>query len=381
MEIAHDKLNEKQRFTLKAALSSYSEKKIISSASPPILYIELTKNCIARCEFCRGSSWKNKPDYTMDGKTFSKLLKEYVPYATMVDLRGWGESLMLPNFHEYVGKIADYGPAIRITTTLGCGTKKNLQSLIDHNVFVSVSFDAAEKNVYEKIRSGLVFDNVVRNIEFVTQGIIKKHGTLKGRFRLGVVPLQEKNLGQLVKIIEFAKRHKIEDIRISPLGADPSCPYLLCHHRHKTVEALKEAVSVAKKEGISLQLGFSLFDDFYFKEKAFDVCCHPWLYSYLDHEGNVGFCDHILTIGKSNYLGNILVDKKNKIWNGKRIKKIRKIHALRKDTKMISNCARCYKGGRYADHEQDINEMFMKWEVTENDLEIKIDQLNKEPLF
>jgi hypothetical protein len=48
---------------------------------------------------------------------------------------------------------------------------------------------------------------------------------------------------------------------------------------------------------------------------------------------------------------------------------------------MISNCARCYKGGRYADHEQDISEMFMKWEVTENDLEIKIDQLNKEPLF
>ncbi|MFC1885048.1 SPASM domain-containing protein [Thermodesulfobacteriota bacterium] len=101
----------------------------------------------------------------------------------------------------------------------------------------------------------------------------------------------------------------------------------------------------------------------------------------MDHEGNVGFCDHVLTISRNNYLGNILVDKKDKIWNGKRIKRIRKLHALRKDSKLISNCARCYSDGRYADHEQDINEAFKKWEVTENDLETKLDQLNKNPIF
>ena len=204
MKIDWESLSPQQLSNCRSSITAYNEKSSISSLRPPVLYVELTRNCIARCDFCRGEKWINSESNNMDNEIFDILLRDYIPYTVLVDLRGGGESLMLPGFSYYLKEVSRYKPTIRLTTNLGCGSKETLQSLIDYNVFISVSFDAADKDIYESIRKGVSYDTVVRNIEFLTSGMLKKHGSLKDKIRLGVQPLQKKNLEQIGKIFEFA---------------------------------------------------------------------------------------------------------------------------------------------------------------------------------
>ena len=362
MQLDLFKMTKLQQENLKAAIHAYEKQSPISSPSPPVLYIELTKNCIGRCAFCHGPQWMNKPEFTMRDDIFNIILRDYAPYAALVDLRGWGESLMLPRFPEYVEKIAQFHPQIRLTTTLGCGSEKALQSLIDHDVFVSVSFDAADKALYESIRQGISYETVIKNIEFVTRGILKKYGSLEGRFRLGVVPLQFLNLAQLEKILELASKYQIPEVRICPLTSDHRNPNLLEHHMQETIQALLRAIDQAGKKGIRLQFGYTPFKELTLPDKKFDRCCHPWLYTFINYAGDIGFCDHILLVTKNKAMGHIMQEKAS-IWNGEKYQRIRTIHCAKVRSDLPLQCQGCYLKGRYAEHEHELAVIFKRWHV------------------
>jgi len=374
MEIDLKKLNQNQSLNLNLAIKAYNEKKLISSPSPPVLYIELTQNCIGRCIFCRGPKWVNNPSYDMKDEIFDILLEKYIPYAVLVDLRGWGESLMLSNFDEYVSKVAKFKPKIRITTALGCGNKRALQSLIDNDVYVSVSFDFAEKKLYEKKRKGIDYDIVIKNIEFLTQQMRKK-GTLHENIRLAVAPLQGANLGQVKKIIKIAEFYGIPEVVLSQLAAPRRNFNLLLYHKRKTIKVLLECVEYAKKSGIKLQLLRSPFKALYIAEKAFDRCCHPWLYSTISYNGDFSFCDHIM--GSGYRVGNV-TEKKDYLWNGKKMQTVRSEHIQKEMRETPLKCSVCYTKGRYSDHEHQIDKQFTKWLVTAQDIE---DALRKRRFF
>jgi MoaA/NifB/PqqE/SkfB family radical SAM enzyme len=377
MKINHDQLTEKQIANLNAAIKAYNDKSVVSSPLPAVLYIELTQNCIAKCDFCRGPQFVNKPAYNMRPEMFDILLHDCIPSAVLVDLHGWGESLMLPDFDQYIARVAQLGPQIRLTTTLGCGSPKALQSLIDHDVFVSISIDAAEKHVYENIRKGVNFDTLLKNIEFLSQGILKKHGSLEGRMRLGVVPLQESNLDQLEKIVQLAIQYRIPEIRIGPLHSGPNDPALLQYHRPKTIAVLQKCIELAKTAGIAFQLGRTPFAELRFKDKLFDLCCHPWLYGIIGYTGNFSYCDHLVHNSQEQVvLGNIQETPVAELWNGPKAQALRSAHIKKDGEALYSSCVSCYTKGRYADHEHELHPQFCKWLVTEKDLDARIAGMN-----
>jgi len=378
MKIDLNKLTELQRENLEAAIQAYQHQSAISSASPVVLYIELTRNCVARCSFCHGADWVNKPQFTMKDEIFDIILRDYVPYATLVDLRGWGESLCLPEFPDYLETVAKFHPQIRLTTTLGCGSEKALQSLIDHDVFVSVSFDAADKALYENIRQGLSYETVIRNIKFVTQGILQKHGSLEGRFRLGVAPLQALNLEQLEKIVALAKKFEIREVQIGSLNADSQNPNLLKYHIRKTVPTLLKAIQQAKSDGIELLFNVSPFEELKIREKIFDRCCHPWLYCAIDHTGEVGFCDHLIPHKKIHFMGNV-AQAKETVWNGKLYQQLRKAHCGKRTPDLPRSCSDCYQRGRYADHEHELADSFGRWLVRGGEMECQLLRFQTSP--
>jgi len=370
MKIDRSKLSHQQILNLEAAIKSYNERKLTSSDSPPVLYIELTQNCIARCTFCRRKHM-NSPGYNMDDKTFDIILKDYAPHSVLVDLRGWGESLMLPNFDEYVNRIAKFGPKIKVTTTLGCGSKKAMQSLIDNDVYVSVTLDFADKDLYEKWRKGIYYDIVMKNLEFLTQEM-KKKGTLKDNIRFLIAPLQKANLEQIEKIIQIAERHGVSEVAIAPLVSSPVNPNLLRYNKRKTIEALRGAAKYAKDAKIKLSLHLNPFKELYIKDKAFDFCCHPWLYVFINHKGDVLFCDHMMNPFFTRYRIGHITEDKAMVWNGKEAQRQRSAHIQKHMLKLPIKCMACYTGGRYADHEHEIDEQFSRWLVTEKDIEDKL---------
>ncbi len=368
MEINFSALSSKQVENLNLAIKSYDERNVISSNCPSVLYIELTQNCIARCEFCREKQWVNSANYNMNQEVFQILLREYVPYSILVDLRSRGESLILPDFADFVHKISHYHPKIRLTTTLGCGTQEALQSLIDYDVFVSVSFDAADKKTYQMIRPGICYDTVIKNLEFVTKEMLKKYGTLEGKIRLGICPLQRKNLSYLQGVMELANFYKIPEIRIGPLGAPLKSSEILENNQFFTLKALKKCISFAKKNALKIQLARPFFDAFYIKEKAFDLCCHPWLYAQINYAGDVLFCDHPVGAKVFDFIIGNVKEEKN-IWNGEKAQYLRSFHIRNLHERLPKPCVKCYIKGRYADHEHEIYQPFRKWLVTEIELE------------
>jgi len=375
MKIDFEKFNSMQNANFKDAMEAYKNKTAASSDRPPVLYVELTRNCIARCAFCRGSKWVNDLSYNMKRETFELLLRDYIPYAILVDLRAQGESLMLENFDEYVKKVDAVGPKIRLTTTLGCGSRKALQSLIDHDVFVSVSFDAADKKAYEKIRPGVNYDTVISNLEFIVNGMKKKYGTVKDKVRLGISPLQKENLCYAEGILKLAEHYGISDVLILPLSSGSDSIDALNNNKYSTVKTMEKCIDRSKRSGISLTMCSSLFDDFKIESKSIDLCCHPWLYAQINYKGDISFCDHL--VGDSHpdcILGNIN-DDKDKGWNGKKSQENRKAHASGCMNAIYKYCRACYEGGRYSDHEHELSNLFSKWHVNEKGIKLIIDNV------
>jgi len=380
MKIDFDRLSTSQISNFKGSLEAYKERSPISSGSPPVLFIELTQNCISRCSFCRGEKWVNKPLYNMNREIFAKLIQDYIPYAILVDLRSRGESLMLPNFDEYVSEVAKFGPKIRLTTTLGCGSKKVLQSLIDNDVFVSVSFDAADKRLYESIRSRVKYDTVIANLDFITNGMKSKYGTLEDKIRLSVMPLQGKNLRYVEGVFKLAKHYGISDIMVGPLGTSESDISHLNNNKYQTLKAMEKAVDLSKKMGIRLNIIYSLFDEFKLEEKSFDLCCHPWLYAQINYKGDLSHCDHLAGALHADHTFGNIKEEKAKVWNGKKAQGVRVAHADCNKEKIFKRCNQCYIEGRYADHEHEIDNTFSRWLVREDDIELIIKNIRREKL-
>ena len=188
MKIDFSVLSKKQKENFKDAIEAYKKKELISSSHPAVLAIELTQNCISRCSFCKDKNHKNDLKYNISNEVFDVLMKEYVPYAILIDLKGWGESLMLDNFPDYLTQLVSFGAKTCITTTLGNVPRKNIQALIDKDVYVAVSLDAADKDAYEGIRD-IDYDVVLSNLDFLTKGIFRKYSSLEQRINIDISPL------------------------------------------------------------------------------------------------------------------------------------------------------------------------------------------------
>ena len=363
MKLQFESFKTEQLMNFNKSIDAYLNKEDLSGSAPSVLFVELTQNCISRCSFCK-PNWLNKKEYNMSEDIFSVIVNNFVPKAVLVDLRGWGESLMLPDFHKLLDRVAFHGPKIRIATTLGCGSKETLRSLIDNDVYISLTLDAAEKNMYEKIRIGINFDVVMNNLKFVADALLHK-GTLEDDLRFSIT-LKGDNLDQVEKIVELADSLGVRNIRIVPLQSHPKDKNLLKYHKRKTEQVLMTSINKGNNYGIRFQLGFCPFESLFFSEKIYDPCCHPWLYGYINYKGDFYACEHML--GPSNLnlkLGNIMQNQDD-IWNDENTRLLRRNHLIKSN--LPGKCQKCYTHGRYADHEQDIFSAFERWNVTDSDI-------------
>jgi MoaA/NifB/PqqE/SkfB family radical SAM enzyme len=367
-------LSDIQLSNLNEGLQAYNNLSMVSSAYPAVLFLELTRNCISRCLYCR-KSWKNDPKFDMSSEIFDIVLNKFAPYASLIDLRSYGESLMLGDFKKRLEALASVCPNLRITTTLGCGDEETLQALVDHDVFVSVSFDAADKELYEHYRRGIDYDVVMRNMQFLCKQMLKKYGNLHGRIRLGIAPLYRDNLSYVDGVLDLANRLQIPEIRILQLSSKWYDLNTLFYHKRKLLYVLQKAIKKADKYGIELQFGSPLVSSLKIPEKTCPLCIKPWLYSIIMFNGTMRYCDWQVALKiTADEFGNIR-DGADSVWNGDVARRVRKSHIS--SNKRSSICDNCYRIGRYSDHEHDLDCSFRKWLVTGNDIKARVHKLLK----
>jgi len=288
---------------------------------PSRLYVELTRNCNMKCRMCYRSRIGNiGSELHMPLDLFKKIADELFPYAKFLDLRGFGESTILPNFLEYVDYALKFDSDIGILTNLSVKNDKMWEHLIKNNFWIGISIDGADKETYGKIRDGAYFEQVNNNIKLLVKFSKKYKKDINRLYFLVVV--QKDNVGHLTEFIELAHKLGIKRIEFKPVRSTNETIWL-CDIQDLTRKQVKKAVELAKKHKIELVLTGSFFD-MKFEEslgyKPMEKCSRPWSHAYITYNGFIGPCNHQFNL----FFGSLKYNKFAEIWNNNHFQAFRK---------------------------------------------------------
>jgi molybdenum cofactor biosynthesis enzyme MoaA len=212
--------------------------------------------CNARCEFC--SAWlvqgQPMPIDLLDR------LDLVLPYLAHVDMVGWGEPLIHPQFGEILAKLrdrADRRARIALTTN-GVHLKKWAERLVEANVKeYAISIHAAHPETHEDLM-GLPrgsFATVLDGIRSVTARKSADAGITLGL----VFIVTRQNIGEIPEFISLAHQLEVDSIFLRTLKFQERHVAGLDYHRlppylHPEFEILKEqAVDAISRSSIPVQ--------------------------------------------------------------------------------------------------------------------------------
>lgn len=319
-------------------------------AKPRALFVELTRACNLSCPMCR-TPGSVSPSQRMTEATFSYIQDTLLPHAELVDLRGWGESLLLPDFSARLKAVHDMGCKTRIVSNLSVDRPRVIETLSEYGTYVAASIDAVNDVTLRTLRRGanprLIFDNLAL--------VIDGHSRRGLLHRVAVyVTLQAPALGDLPKLVDHLVDLGVRDIRLAPLTVGADDPYGLGYRADEVLRALSDVArtrSRISQEVVSLTA--SPIDPSPSSLRQMEPCTHPWFEAYITYDGRLGFCDHLIGPEGDPYtMGVPHVDGLESTWNGERMRELREEHVeLRRATAPdFDHCSWCYRN-RYLDHE------------------------------
>ena len=118
---------------------------------PNILFLELTRRCNLACSMCRSGMMKDR-SLDMSEAVLRRIEEDLLPTARVVDLRGWGESLLRRDFLPIVERFAQPGVQLRVLSN-GTIRKPDIwRHLMRHSAWVGISVDATENALLKELR-------------------------------------------------------------------------------------------------------------------------------------------------------------------------------------------------------------------------------------
>lgn len=329
-------------------IREFEQRSVRLSGMPRVLFIELTENCNLSCTMCRSNGPFDR-SRNMEPEMFDAVAAELFPTAEIVDLRGWGESTILKDFPAYVEKTLDYGCRVRLVTNLTVPNEAMWRRLVSTNSLIAVSFDASEPDTFAALRPGAKLDVILRNLDVMVDEA-KVSGVGTDGIHLNVV-VQPAGIAELTGIVRHAARLGIK-VQLNPLSADHEDPANLRFHRAEMAAALGE---LAEAEGVQVQLNTALDPSWAELDHADKTCTHPWMYCYVNYQGKVGFCDHLIGAPGSQYLlGDLNEASFADIWNGELYQQLRTEHSggVGALSHRFEECRWCYRN-RYIDFDEE----------------------------
>lgn len=228
---------------------NYMDKKTHLNSRPICLQIETGSFCNARCIMCDHHYKKNVGAKWLD-RSMIKKLEPLLPYCKNIVLHGNGEPLLHPHIDEILEYYAKFGIRFLINSNfsyLPYFFLENAEKCFDT---VNVSCDAADEDLYEKIRCGLNFNLFKDNVRIFRM----KNPNL--RMVMSSV-LMRQNIEDILNQIRFAKNMGFDAIHFSMLGTDS----VLQNHRDElscypdiTKIYLDKAVNLAKQISIDIRI-------------------------------------------------------------------------------------------------------------------------------
>jgi len=331
-------LNKKENQELN--FQEFEKKQIVLKSYPQKLFVEISRNCNLQCPMCEHNRIKNNKKYNMNFNLFKKIADELFPHAKDVDLRGFGESIIHPEFEKFVDYSLKFDCSLGLITNLSIKNDKLWTKLVKNNFWLGISFDGATKNTFEKIRKGSNFDIIQHNLKLIkkTRDKFKKNPWMI----YFVVTLQKDNISELEEIIKIADKFGINRVELNPV----QLPFFdfrnLSFHKKKTEDNLQKALKLAREKGITIlfqgNLSTKKTEEKYSTVKKIKRCRNPWTHLFIAYDGKIGPCNHLMR--KPVVFGNMQNNEFATEWNNKKFQEFRKKIDTKKRYKA---CNWCYK--------------------------------------
>lgn len=278
--------------------------------SMPLRNIEIgvTNACNSDCIMCPHS--KLKKIGTMSMPLYKKILDNCEEIGIKsVTLSFFGEPLLDPTLIEKIKYAKGKKMSVSFFSNASLLTEKWAKDLVDAKLDnINISFDAYNKETYEKIRKGLKFD-VVRNNILNLIRIRDRVGKKEPSINLIFVEMNE-NKHEVKKFHQDWKK-KVDNINV--------------------LNMRNWAGQIEKKSSSS----------FHFKSKMERTpCALIWQKMIVDWNGDVVLCCDDWS--HSVILGNLEKERIEDVWKGEKLRKIRELHKKREFNK-IPICSGCNK--------------------------------------
>lgn len=270
---------------------------------------------------------------------FSEMAAALFPTAKFVDLRGWGESTIIPNFMQYLDVALRYPAKIKLITNAVVRHRALWERLGAEGITVGISFDAAEATLFRELRGGAKLDQVLENVEILSSSMLEAGHSI-GEKLYFCITVSGKNLDQLGGIIRLGMSYGIRRFKLEPLLAPAGDPGRLEYHAHRIPHVLGELASLRAQHDLLIELSAALQADGVRSEAVKKVCIHPWQYLYINSRGRLGFCDHLN--GREEYtFAHWSEGRFDDFWNGAEMRRLREEHLQRPAGNPISVCPDC----------------------------------------
>ena len=329
-----------QDINKRLAEQEYNDSKTCLTAKPRILFVELTRRCNLACVMCREPGEVDRKQ-TMSKELFQTIEEELFPFAEIIDLRGWGESLILPDFAEKAHAAYRHGASIRIVTNLSFKRPELLNMLADMHAYIGISLDGATQETMHRLRRNSSLPHITKNMQILSK--LYEERNIIDRITM-YTTCQRPNLDELPDLVRLVASCGIRRMALAPVTIADEHPISLANvNMQQVYEKVKK---VADEAGVRVFLTASLDKHMDSERLHGKPCIHPWYYCHITYDGHVGFCDHLIGPAMEDYaLGNLNKSSFNSIWNSKVWQNLRQEHlnTRRAEAPYFKECAWCYK--------------------------------------
>ncbi|EKD49278.1 MAG: radical SAM superfamily protein [uncultured bacterium] len=306
---------------------------------PVEIQLEPSALCNLRCKMCTLDK-DTKGDKFLSRQNLKKLLNDLGQLKT-INFTGMGESLLNKDLEFLIKEAKWSGIETYFITNGQLLSKERANRLIKAGLDkIAISIESADPKIYEKIRGGVSFDKLEKNISDLKRVIKKNNAKIKLGFNVVFLKENINDLDSIFKIIDFAKKFDIDFISFQNV--------------HDAF--MNQTISFFKKDkGLLIRNLFEI--EKYCGQKEIEVslpsvemkpnsCYYPWIYPFITASGELLPCCVIPQFGAYQKIvekysfGNVFTDSFAKVWNGSKAAAFRKTLTRKKPDK---HCRRCSK--------------------------------------
>lgn len=303
---------------------------------PTIIDVEPTNRCNFRCIMCASSGWNNsKRANDMDFNTFKSFTDSQTGLVEM-KLQGVGEPLLNKNIFNMITYVVEKDIWTRTTVNGSLlHINENYRRLIDSGIGeVQTSFDGTTPEVFEKIRPGAHFQQIVQNLTQLNHYANQKQ---RPYTRMWVL-LQKYNRHQLFDFVTLAQKMEFQRLTFSVglVGWGTND----WENKNKELETLltpeekKKLYELGQHSGIDI----SLWDGNAVKRhthSAASLCASPFNRAFITSDFNVLPCGG-MDIPNQLQLGSALDFIQT--WNNPAFQTFRQVHLNGNIPRCCQNC-------------------------------------------